>query len=162
MNLEPELGAESENNVIGTELAQTIESLNLSINQSELEEFVHIDDESNEKYAASVLEDVEELLESMKINEAGLAKDSDVNQPQQIVKSQDRVEFYGFEPLYKQILDIEDQLLYFNVQTEAEEAFDDLKKSFEEFQAKVQVVVLKARRKKNQNLRQMTIHVMFH
>jgi len=32
MNLEPELGAESENNVIATELAQTIESLNLSIN----------------------------------------------------------------------------------------------------------------------------------
>jgi hypothetical protein len=28
-----------------------------------------------------VLEDVEELLESMKINEAGLDEDSDVNQP---------------------------------------------------------------------------------
>jgi len=37
MNLEPEPGAESENNVIAIELAQTIESLNLSINQSELE-----------------------------------------------------------------------------------------------------------------------------
>jgi hypothetical protein len=37
MNLEPEPGAESENNVIATELAQTIESLNLSINQSKLE-----------------------------------------------------------------------------------------------------------------------------
>jgi hypothetical protein len=36
--------------------------------------------------------------------------------------------------LYKQILDIEDQLLCSNVQTKAEEAFDDLKKSFEEFQ----------------------------
>jgi hypothetical protein len=64
--------------------------------------------------------------------------------------------------LYKQILDIEDQLLCSNVQTEAEEAFDDLKKSFEEFQAKVRAVVLKVRRKKNQNLRQMTIHDMFH
>jgi hypothetical protein len=67
MNLEPEPGAESENNVIAIELAQTIESLNLSINRSELEEFVHIDDESNEEYAVAVLEDVEELLESMKI-----------------------------------------------------------------------------------------------
>jgi hypothetical protein len=74
MNLEPEPGAESENNVIATELAQTIKSLNLSINQSELEEFVHIDDESNEEYAAAMLEDVEELLESMKINEQGLMK----------------------------------------------------------------------------------------
>jgi hypothetical protein len=64
--------------------------------------------------------------------------------------------------LYKQILDIEDQLLCSNVQTEVEEAFNDLKKLFEEFQAKVRAVVLKARRKKNQNLRQMTIHDMFH
>jgi len=101
MNLELKPGAESKNNVIDTELAQTIESLNLSINQSELEEFVHIDDESNEEYVVEVLEDVEELLESMKINEAGLNEDSNVNQPKHIVKSQDRVEFHGFESLYK-------------------------------------------------------------
>ncbi len=162
MNLDPEPRVESENNVIATELAQTIESLNLSINQSELEEFVHIDDESNEEYVVAVLEDVEKLLESMKINEVGFDEDKDVNQLEQIVESQDRVEFHGFESLYKKILDIEDQLLCSNVQTEAKEAFDDLKKSFEEFQAKVRVVVFKARRKKNQNLRQMTIHDMFH
>jgi division protein CdvB (Snf7/Vps24/ESCRT-III family) len=137
MNLELEPGAESENNVIATKLAQTIESLNLSINQSQLEEFVHTHDESNEEYVAAMLEDVKELLESMKINEAGLDEDSDINQLEQIVKSQDRVEFHGFESLYKQILDIKDQLLCSNVQTEAEEAFDDLKKSFEEFQVKV-------------------------
>jgi hypothetical protein len=87
MNLELEPRAESENNVIATELAQTIESLNLSMNQSELEEFVHIDDKSNEEYAAAVLEDVEELFESMKINEAGLDEDNDVNQPEHIVES---------------------------------------------------------------------------
>jgi hypothetical protein len=73
----------------------------------------------------------------MKINEARLDEDSDVNQLEQIVESQDRVEFHGFEYLYKQIIDIEDQLLCSNVQTEAKEGFDDLKKSFEEFQAKV-------------------------
>jgi hypothetical protein len=44
----------------------------------------------------------------MKINEAGLDEDSDVNQLEQIVESHDRVEFHGFESLYKQILDIED------------------------------------------------------
>ncbi len=101
MNLEPEPRAKSENNVIAIELAQTIKSLNLSINQSKLEEFVHIDDESNEEYAVAVLEDVEELLESMKINETGLDEDSNVNQPEQIVESQDRIEFHGFESLYK-------------------------------------------------------------
>jgi hypothetical protein len=149
MNLEPEPRAESKNNVIATKLTQTIESLNLSINQSELEEFVHINDESNEKYVIAVLEDVEKLLESMKINETGLDEDSDVNQPKQIVESHDRVEFHGFESLYKQILDIEDQLLYSNVQIEAKEVFDDLKTSFEEFQAKVRAIVLKAKCKKN-------------
>jgi len=87
MNLEPEPGAKSENSIITTELAQTIESLNLSINQLELEEFVHIDDESNEKYAIAVLEDLEELLESMKINEVGLDENSNVNQPEQIIES---------------------------------------------------------------------------
>jgi len=162
MNLEPEPGAESENNIIATELAQTIESLNLLINQLELEEFVHIDDESNEEYVVVVLEAVEELSVSMKINEAGLDEDSDVNQLEQIVETQDRVEFHGFESLYKQIFNIEDQLLCSNVQTEAEETFDGLKKSFKEFQAKVRAVVLKAKRKKNQNMRQMTIHDMFH
>ncbi len=63
---------------------------------------------SNEEYAATVLEDVEELLELMKINEARLDEDSNVNKPEQIVESQDRVEFHGFESLYKQIFDIED------------------------------------------------------
>jgi hypothetical protein len=163
MNLEPKPGAESKNNIIATELAQTIESVNLSTSeQSELEEFVHIDYESNEEYAAAVLEDVEKLLELMKINETGLDEDNDVNQPEQIIESQDRVEFHGFESLYKHILDIEDQLLYSNIQIETEEAFDDLKKPFEEFQAKVRAIIVKAKRKKNQNLCQMTIHNMFH
>jgi hypothetical protein len=38
---------------------------------------------------------------------------------------------------------------------------DDLKKSFESFQSKIQAVGLKAKRKKLQNFRQMTIHDMF-
>ncbi|KAL2633596.1 hypothetical protein R1flu_005075 [Riccia fluitans] len=147
MSLEPEPAADCKSNVIVTELAQTIESLNLSIDQSELEQFVHIDDKSNEEYAAAVLEDIEELLESMKIDEVGRDEDSNVNQPEQIVESQDRVDFCGFESLYKLILDIEDQLLCSIVQTEAEEALDNLKKSFEEFQTKFRGVVLKARNK---------------
>ena len=35
------------------------------------------------------------------------------------------------------------------VQGEAEETFDDLKKSFESFQSKIRAVGLKAKRKKN-------------
>jgi hypothetical protein len=39
----------------------------------------------------------------------------------------------SFDSLYKQVLNIEDQLLCLEVQAEAEETFDDLKKSFESF-----------------------------
>jgi len=56
-----------------------MESLNLSIDPSEVEEFVHIDDEDNEEYATVVLEDVEELLEMMKIVETTMDDDGDVN-----------------------------------------------------------------------------------
>ncbi len=74
---------------------------------------------------------------------------------------ENKVIFQGFDSLYKQVLNIEDQLLYLEVQAEAEETFDDLKKLFESFQSKIQMVGLKAKRKKLQNLRQMTINDMF-
>jgi len=51
----------------------------LFVNPSELEEFVHIDDEDNEKYAIVVLEDVEELLEMMKIAETTMDDNGNVN-----------------------------------------------------------------------------------
>ncbi len=41
--------------------------------------FVHIDDEDNEKYVTDVLEDVEELLEMMKIAETAMDDDGNVN-----------------------------------------------------------------------------------
>jgi hypothetical protein len=52
-------------------------------------------------------------------------------------------------------------LLCLEVQAKAEETFDDLKKSFESFQSKIWIVDLKAKCKKLQNLRQMTINDRF-
>jgi hypothetical protein len=74
---------------------------------------------------------------------------------------ENKVIFRGFDSLYKQVLNIEDQLLCLEVQAEAKETFDDLKKSFESFQSKIRTVDLKAKRKKLQNLRQMTINDKF-
>jgi hypothetical protein len=74
---------------------------------------------------------------------------------------ENKVIFHGFDSLYKQALNIEDQLLYLKVQAEAEETFTDLKKSFESFQSKIRTVNLKAKCKKLQNLRQMTINDRF-
>jgi hypothetical protein len=59
---------------------------------------------------------------------------------------------HGFDSLYKQVLDIKDQLFYPKVQAEVEETFNDLKKSFESFQRKIQVVGLKAKHKKTSKL----------
>ncbi len=99
----------------------------------------------------------------MKIVEENLNDDNDDD----ILTSQasnsglgNTVVFKGFESLYKQVVDIEDQLFCSKVQEEAEETFYDLRKFFESFQSKVQVVTLKAKCKNLQNLRQMTIHDM--
>jgi ribosome-associated translation inhibitor RaiA len=67
-------------------------------------------------------------------------------------------QFEGFEDLYEQVLDIDDQLLCHEVQIKADETYDDLKKSFEVFQNKLRTLMLRAKHKKLQNLRQMTIH----
>jgi hypothetical protein len=79
MNLELELEVGNKVDDLCIEFSKAMESLNFSINPSELEEFVHIDDEDNEKYATSVLEDVEELLETMKIGETIMDDHGDVN-----------------------------------------------------------------------------------
>ncbi len=162
MTLEADQEAVNEIEDLMTEVAQAIAALNLSIGQDELEKFVHVDDENSEEFAAAVLEDVEELLETMKIAEKNLDDDNDDD----ILTSQasglglgNTVVFKGFESLQKQVLDIEDQLLCSEVRKEAEETFDDLRKLFDQFQSKVRAVTLKAKHNL-QNLRQMTIHDM--
>jgi len=44
---------------LGTEIAQAITALNLSVGQDELEEFVHVNDENSEEFVAVILEDIE-------------------------------------------------------------------------------------------------------
>jgi hypothetical protein len=111
MTLEADQEAVNEIEDLGTEVAQAITSLNLSVGQDELEEFVHVDDENSEEFVAAVLEDVEELLETMKIAEENLDDDNDDD----ILTSQvsdsglgNTIVFKGFESLYKQVVDIED------------------------------------------------------
>ncbi len=99
----------------------------------------------------------------MKITEENLDDDNDDD----ILASQmsdlslgNTVVFKGFESFYKQVVDIEDQFFCSEVQKEAEETFDDLRKLFELFQSKVRAITLKTKPKNLQNLHQMTIHDM--
>jgi hypothetical protein len=108
MNLEPKLEANNEVDDLCIEFSKVMESLNLSVDPSELEEFVHIDYEDNEEYATAVLEDVEMLLEMMKIDETTMDDDGDVNTQELNVGSENGVIFQGFDSFYKQVLDIED------------------------------------------------------
>jgi hypothetical protein len=60
MTLEADQEAVNEIEDLVTEVAQAIAALNLFVGQDELEEFVHVDDENSEEFAAAVLEDVED------------------------------------------------------------------------------------------------------
>ena len=102
------------------------------------------------------------MMDSMKIVETVMEydDDDDVNNHDANAVSESGVVFHGFEFLFKQVLDIEDQLLCSEVQDEADEKFDDLKKSFESFQSKIRALSLQVKRKKHANLRQLTIHDM--
>jgi hypothetical protein len=114
MTLETDQEAVIEIEDLGTKVAQAIAALNLSVGQDEFENFVHVDDENNEEFAVAILEDVEKLLETMKIAKENLDNDNDDD----IFTSQalnsglgNTVVFKGFESLYKQVVNIEDQLL---------------------------------------------------
>ncbi len=77
MTLEADHGAVNEIKDLATEVAQAMATLNRSVGQDKLEEFVHVDDENIEKFESVVLKDVEELLEMMKIAEENLDDDND-------------------------------------------------------------------------------------
>jgi hypothetical protein len=93
MNLEPKLEADNKVDDLCTKFSKAMESLNLSIDSSELEKFVHIDDEDNEEYAIAILEDVEELLETMKIIEMTMDDDGNVNTQELNVSLENEVIF---------------------------------------------------------------------
>ncbi|KAL2621507.1 hypothetical protein R1flu_001712 [Riccia fluitans] len=126
MPLETDGDAENKDEEV-TEVVQALSALNLSFVQDEFEEFVHIDDENSEEFAAVVLEDVEQLLQTMKVSEEN---QEDVNKDENVTSQVTHGElgnsfvFKGFESLYKQVVDIEDQLICLEVQAEAEETFE--------------------------------------
>ncbi len=93
MNLEPELEVGNEVDDLCTKFSKVMESLNLYVDPSELEEFVHIDDEDNEEYVTIVLENVEEFLETMKIVETVMDDDGNVNTQELNVGLENKVIF---------------------------------------------------------------------
>ena len=77
------------------------------------------------------------------------------------VESKNATDFKGFEALHNIVLNIDDQLLCSDVQTEVGQMYDELRRSFETFQRNVNKLTLNVKREKFMHLRQMTLHDMF-
>ena len=76
-------------------------------------------------------------------------------------ESESATYFKGFEALHNIVLDIDDQLLCSDVQTEAGHMYDELWRSFETFHGNVNKITFNVKHKNFMHLWQMTLHDMF-
>ena len=79
-----------------------------------------------------MLEDFDEVLETMLIEEEPPI-DDEIELIKTFIEDESATNFKGFEALHNIILDIDDQLLCSNVQTEVGHMYDNLRRSFETF-----------------------------
>ena len=77
------------------------------------------------------------------------------------VESENATNFKGFEAIHNTVLDIDNQLLCSDVQTEVEHMHDVLRQMFKAFQRNVNKLTLNFNCKKFMHSRQMTLHDMF-
>ena len=77
------------------------------------------------------------------------------------VESESATTSKTFEALHNIVLDIDDQLLCSDVQTEARHMYDELRWLFKTFQRNIYKLTLNVKGKKFMRLRQMTLHDMF-
>ena len=119
------------------DLLRSFKALNVPVDESTINEFVHVDDENSEELSHEILDDINDVLERMQtVNDTGNEDESNhitvaeacTNTPAQ---TESNVTFGGFEHMYNKVLEGEDQLLCPNVQ---DEAGNKLKNFFEIFQ----------------------------
>ena len=87
--------------------------------------YVHINDENNEERCVVMLEDIDEVMETMRIEEEPPI-DDDIQPIETFVEYGIVIDFKGFEALHKIVLDIDDQLLCSDVQTEVGHTCEEL------------------------------------
>ena len=74
--------------------------------------------------------------------EEGPPIDDEIQPIETFVESDSATDFKGFETLHNTVLDIDDQLLCTDVQTEAEQIYDELQRLFETFQRNINKLTL--------------------
>ena len=145
-------------------LLRSFKALDIPVDESTIDEFVHVDDENSEDFSYEILDNVNDVLERMQtVNDTGNEDESNyitVAEARTSTPAQTEsiVTLGGFEHMYNKVLEVYDQLLCPDVQDEAEIDYNILKNSFEIFQRKLRQVVLEAKRERERNLHQLTIH----
>ena len=107
-----------------------------------------------------MLEDIDEVMETMRIEEGPHVNDK-IEPAEKYVGLKSVIDFKGFEALHNIVLDIDNQLLCSDVQTEVGQMYDELQWSFEMLQQNANKLTLNVKREKFMHLRQMTLHDMF-
>ena len=146
------------------DLLCSFKALNVPIDESTLDEFVHVDDKNSKKFSHEILDDVNEVLESIQAtndNENENVHTVVESCPHSPAPTRNDVIFCGFEHIYNKVLEVEDQLLCPDVQVQAGNYYNDLRNSFELFQQKLRQVILEVKRKRERNMHQLTIHDLF-
>ena len=146
------------------DLLCSLKALNIPIDESTLNEFVHVDDKNSKEFSHEILGDVNEVLESIQAT-----NDNEDENVHTVVEScahspaptGNDVTFCGFEHIYNKVLEVEDQLLCPDVQVQAGNCYNELRNSFELFQQKLRQIILEVKRKRERNMHQLTIHDLF-
>ena len=153
-------GVDEEPNFI-PELLLSFRALDIAIDNDELDEFMHIDDEKNEEYSDALLDDVNTALAAVQSDEDADTDDeagpSNACDGEVVTNS---IVFHGFDQLYSKVLEVEDQLLCPVLQEQAGDDYDKIKTTFESFQQKLRQVTLRVKQKRIENMRQLTLHDM--
>ena len=125
--------------------------LNIPIDESTLDEFVHVDDKNSEEFSYEILDDVNEVLESIQATNNNEDKNihtvvkSCAHSPTPTVND---VTYCEFEYIYNKVLEVEDQLLCPVMQAQAGNYYNELRNSFELFQQKLRQVIWDAKRRR--------------
>ena len=124
-------GADEEVDIMG-ELLRSFKILNIPIDKSIIDEFVHVYYENSEELSHEILVDVNDVLERKQTTNDN-EDESDHTMVEACVQSPELTEsdinFSRFENMHIKVLEVEDQLLCPDVQAPAENDNNDLKNS---------------------------------
>ena len=99
---------------------------------------MRVDEKNNEVFSQEILDDVNEVLETMKTPPEDESDHTIAEAYTPFLEpTEDIVNFCRFENIYKKVLTFEDQLLCPEVQAQLGDEHSKLKNSFEHFQRKL-------------------------